>query len=37
MIVNKELEEADNSPQKKEAQRVVHELIRNNFFKDPLK
>ena len=37
MIVNKELEEADNSPQKKEAQRVVHELIRNNFFKDPLR
>lgn len=37
MVVNKELEEADSSPQKKEAQRVIHELIRNNFFKDPLK
>jgi len=37
MIVNKELEEVDSSPQKKEAQRVVHEFIRNNLFKDPLK
>lgn len=37
MIVNKDLEKADISPQQKEAQRAIHELIRNNFFKDPLR
>ena len=37
MIADNELEEPDSSPQKREAQRAIHELIRNNLFNDPLR
>ena len=36
MVVNKELDGAATSPQQEEAKRALHDIIRNNLFKDPL-